>query len=234
MHVTHKKLPTQSTYFMNRNPLETVKSHTYLGVELNHKLTWADHINSTASKANRVLGLLRRNLYSCSAAVKETAFKTLVRPKLEYCASIWDPHHQNHKDRLEAVQRRAARFVCKDFRRKSSVSSMISKLGWKSLEERRAVSRLTLLYKSVNHIVAMNTDQHQTKPVGGVSTRKSASISFIHPTTKKDCLKFSFLPRTTAEWNLLPANTRESTSVNAFKSKLNNMQMSSFLRGAHH
>ena len=87
MHITHKKLPFQSTYFMNNKSLETVESHTYLRVELNHKLNWIDHINSTTSKANKVLGLLRRNLYSCSATVKETAYKTLVSPKLE-CQNI--------------------------------------------------------------------------------------------------------------------------------------------------
>ncbi len=233
MHVTHKKSPIQSTYFMNKKPLETVKSHTYLGVELNHKLNWTDHITTTVSKANRVLGLLRRNLYSCSSEVKEAAYNTLVRPKLEYCSSIWDPYQQDHKNRLEAVQRRAARFICKDYRRKSSVSSMISKLGWKSLEERRAISRLTLLYKSINHIVAVDTDHLQTKS-GGISTRKSSSISFHHPVSKKDCLKYSFIPKTTVEWNLLPASIRESTSVEAFKTKLNNLQMSTFLRGAHH
>ena len=105
--------------------LNSVTNHTYLGVELNNKLNWADHVNNTATKANKVLGLLRRNLYSCPQKVKETAYKALVRPKLEYCASVWDPYKQDHKNRLEAVQRRAARFVCRDSRRTSSVSTMI-------------------------------------------------------------------------------------------------------------
>ena len=128
MHITHKKKTFQSTYIMNGEPLQSVKSHIYLGVEINHNLSWTNHISNITSKSYQVLGLLRRNLYNCSTHVKEIAYKTLVRPKLEYCASVWDPHHQEHKTRLEAVQRRAARFVCKDSRRKSSVSLMINKL----------------------------------------------------------------------------------------------------------
>ena len=169
MHITHKTKPILSIYTMNGKPLETVNNHTYFGVEINHKSNWADHINTTTVKANKVLGLLRRNLYSCSAKVKEMAYKTLVRPKLEYCASIWDPYHQANKDRLETVQRRAAQFVCKDYistRRKSSVSSMIRSLEWKSLEERRAASRLALLYKSIHHKVAVDTDHYQAKSEG--------------------------------------------------------------------
>ena len=87
MHMTHKRKPLLSSYKMNISFLQTVTKHTYLGVEINNKLNWAEHISISTSKANKVIGLLRRNLFSCSAKVKETAYKTLVRPKLEYCAT---------------------------------------------------------------------------------------------------------------------------------------------------
>ena len=116
MHVTHKRNDLLMTYNMNGRPIEATASHTYLGIGMNNKLSWAKHISNTVSKAKKVLGLLRRNLYS-SPFVKETAYKSLVRPRLEYCSSIWDPYHQEYKNKLESVQRRAARFVCEDFRR---------------------------------------------------------------------------------------------------------------------
>ena len=74
---------------MNGRPLEDTASHTYLGIVIN-KLSLAEHISNTVLKANKVLGLLRRSLY-CSPFVKETVYKTLVRPKLKFCSSIWDP-----------------------------------------------------------------------------------------------------------------------------------------------
>ena len=58
------------------------RNHTYLGVELNNKLNWADHVNNTATKANKVLGLLRRNLYSCPQKVKETSIQNLGASKI--------------------------------------------------------------------------------------------------------------------------------------------------------
>ena len=126
-------------------------------------------------------------------------------------------------------------FVCKDSRRTSSVSTMITKLGWKPPENRRAISRLSLLFKSIHHTVAINTDKHLTSQADNkICTRKSCEISFTHPTVKKDCYKHSFLPRTMTEWNLLPPNIRQSTSVDSLKSKLNNMDLTSFIRGAHY
>ena len=71
------------TYNVNGRPIEVTASHTYLGIGMNNRLSWAEHISNTVSKANKVLGLLRRNLYSCSSFVRETAYRSLVRPKLE-------------------------------------------------------------------------------------------------------------------------------------------------------
>ena len=113
MHVTHKRNPLLMIYKMNGRPLEITGSHTYLGISINNKLSWDKHISNTVSKANKVLGLLHQSLYSCSPFVKETDYKTLIRPKLEYCSSIWDPYHQEYKNMLVSIQGRAARFVCK-------------------------------------------------------------------------------------------------------------------------
>ena len=53
-------------------------------------LKWDKHINTITAKANQSLGFTKRNLKVHSPAIKEHAFKALVRPKLEYCNTIWD------------------------------------------------------------------------------------------------------------------------------------------------
>ena len=95
----------------------------YLGVNISQDLKLNAHINSDTSKANQTLGFLKRNLRISSSTVKDRAYKNpLVRPKLEYCSTVWDPKCVNstkecdkttHRltDQLEMVQRRAARWV---------------------------------------------------------------------------------------------------------------------------
>jgi hypothetical protein len=39
----------------------------------------------------------------------------MVRSNLEYCSSIWAPHTKQHIDKIESVQRRAARYVAKRY-----------------------------------------------------------------------------------------------------------------------
>ena len=81
-------------------------------------------------KANKILGVLQRNLTSCSAVVKERTYLSLVGPVCEYGSVAWSPYTQKDIICVESVQRRAARFVCNDFCRSSSVDTMLSNLAW--------------------------------------------------------------------------------------------------------
>jgi hypothetical protein len=71
---------------------------------------------------NQSLGFIKRNLKVHSPAIKEHAFKALVRLKLEYCNTIWDPHTQQQKFQIEKIQRRAAHYVNNRYHNTSSVT----------------------------------------------------------------------------------------------------------------
>jgi len=59
---------------------------------------------------------------------------------------------------LESVQRRAARFVKKDYRYTTSVTGLLDELGWLSLFERRKHSRSTVFHKALNNLSAFSLD----------------------------------------------------------------------------
>ena len=63
-------------------------------------------------QSNKVIWLcIRRNLYPCSENTTRSAYVTIVRQNLEYATAVWDPYRQEQIDSIEAVQRRAARFI---------------------------------------------------------------------------------------------------------------------------
>ena len=47
--------------------------------------------------------------------MRETAYKGLVRHILECGSSVWDPHYEGLINDFEKVQKRAARFVTRNY-----------------------------------------------------------------------------------------------------------------------
>ena len=112
MRVSHpRRNKIISSYKIHNHILSSVDHHKYLGITIQNDLKWHQHIQSITSKANQTLALLIRNLRTPSIQLRERACLSLVRPKLEYAATVWDPHLTNDKNALEKVQRCAARYV---------------------------------------------------------------------------------------------------------------------------
>ena len=89
MQLSRKRI--KKIHALEGTDIENVESSKFLGVTITSDLRWNTHVSNVCTKANRTLGFLRRNLYSCPQEVKEAAYKGLVRPVLDYGSSIWDP-----------------------------------------------------------------------------------------------------------------------------------------------
>ena len=106
--------------------------------------------------------------------------------------------------KLESVQRRAARWVTRDYQYTSSLSAMLQDLNWRPLDQRRTDRRLVLLYKVTYDIVAIPAGDYLIR-----NTRRSAKnhpLAYRQITTLKDYYTFTFFPRTIIHWNALPAH----------------------------
>ena len=158
MSIHRNKHPYSSHYKLDNHILEQVEENPYLGVTIYKSVK--GQVNKISNKANSVLGFIKRNLKHANRDLIELAYTSLVWSILEYSSKVLDPFYQKDIDRLERVQRRAARFVFNDYKPLSSVTSIVSQLGWKPLAERRREHRLSLLYIIINGLVAIPADTH--------------------------------------------------------------------------
>ena len=111
-------------------------------------------------RPSTILGFIRRNLRHCTSNLKQTAYIKLVRSVMDYSCVVWDPYLRKNIDKLEHIQRRAARFVKNDYRRDSSGTAMLQDLKWQPLADRHRDQRLILLYKIINP----RRSTHSAKP----------------------------------------------------------------------
>ena len=78
-------------YILEGTVPQTVDKIKYLRVAITEDLRWNTYVSNICTKANRTLGFPRRNLYPCPRDVKESAYKGLVHPVLEYGSSVSNP-----------------------------------------------------------------------------------------------------------------------------------------------
>jgi ribonucleases P/MRP protein subunit RPP40 len=217
MTITRKRHPQNSVYFMRDIRLDHVTEVKYLGITISHDLKWNTHIETACSRAKGILGFLGRNLKIANAKTKELAYFALVRPHVEYCATVWDPHTKKLCNKVEMVQRRAARFVSNRWGYKDSVTDMLNNLKWTSLADRRKHARLSLLYKIHNKFLPINfNNMHLLNP----NTAHINNATYHIPKSFTNAYNNSFLPRTIIDWNALPNSVVQQSSLNSFKMAL--------------
>ena len=155
--------------------------------------------------------------------MKATAYTTMVRPTLEYSSPVWDPKHLPLRQKLEQVQRKAARFVHSAYtdRTPGCVTKMVQDLGWESLERRRYISRLMMIFKIHHQIVKVSgaTDVLQLN-----DTRTRGSHRFKQSTCATTSYRDSFFPRTIGDWNRLPTQATDCTTIEAFRASLGSLK----------
>ena len=201
--------------------IENVKEHKHLGLLLKSDLSWTPHINSTCTKAMKMVCVLRSLQHRLNRRSLKTLYFSFIRPVLEYGNIVFSNCTQANDSDLEKVQLAAARAVI-GARRFTSHSKIYDETGWETLAARRNKQKLVLMFKIVNkfapdylHDLLPATVQNRTR----YNFRSHSKFTIFR--TRTDLFGNSFFPSVVKMWNSLPIETRKSESLQEFKSKLN-------------
>lgn len=169
-------------------------------------------------EASRSLGFLRSVLKIAPSSLKCLAYKSFVRPKIEYASSVWDPSLLYLARNLEAVQNRASRFIANEYSRYSSMTEIKATLGLSDLSLRRKLNRICLFHRIYHHISILRRDY--VRPPVSIRPRIDHSLKCERFSCKTDLFFNSFFPRAISEWNSLPADLVEIRDPDIFRKSL--------------
>ena len=200
-------------YSMNGVNLDSVDEERDLGVVLSGSLKPSKQCAIAASRANRILGLIKRNFCHLGREVVLNLYKQLVRPHLEYAIQAWRPFHVKDKFILEQVQRRATRLI-PDIRH-LPYESRLKVLGLTTLELRRVRGDMIQVFKFLSSKDALGSCDFLKVSSGNRTRGHGSKLTKVF--SRLDIRKFSFSQRVVDEWNSLPHWVVESDSVLAFK-----------------
>jgi ribonucleases P/MRP protein subunit RPP40 len=204
--------------------LATTEKERDLGVIVSSNLKSRNQIDHVVSKANSLLGRLKKTFMHRGVGLWRRLYITYVRPQLEFAVSAWNPYQKRDIRKIEGVQHRAVmiahhmRYIqVSESMKNRKYEERLKRLKLTTLEDRRLRGDLIQLYKLNRGIEEVIWEEKLR--LG--HPRKGENGKFIIE-NKPGCLqrlKF-FSNRATEAWNKLPESVKGATSVDSFKKLL--------------
>ena len=193
-----------------------------LGVLTSPDLSWLRHIDHQCSKANKILGYVRRSTLDIkSTTVRRTLYLSLVRAQLCYGSQIWAPQTITGIQQAERLQRRATKFILNlPFRCNATYEERLLQLDLIPLSYWHEYLDMIFFFKLIHGIISIDKSLLPS-PVNNRRVTRSSSLthlSFITTRCKTTTYQKSYLSRSTRSWNSLPKElTGNNVSLNGFK-----------------
>ena len=134
----------------NRSTIKRVGSEKDLGVFIDEKLNFREHIRKKVNIANRNLGIIFRSFTYMDKEMFLNLYKSMVRPHIEYATQVWSPQYKKDKITLGNVQRRATPLV--KCIKHLPYSERLIALGLPTLEYGRERADMIQVYKILHDI----------------------------------------------------------------------------------
>lgn len=206
---------------MDNTPIDVVDHHKHLGVLLNNRANWTHHIDYIIAKISRRIGILRSLKFKLNRQSLRTIYMTHIRSILEYCGPLWDNCTDEQSDKLESLQREAARIIT-GLPQYCSNENLLTECGLPLLETRRRSQRLTNFYNIVHNErpqYLFDLLPEMRRDATGRTLRNAEDITTLHG--RLETHNSSFLPQCIKDWNgpdLIPA--RSAPTISSFKRRI--------------
>ena len=154
----HNK-PHHPPLSFNNIPVAREQTTTHLGMILDHRLSFRNHVHYAIEKANSGLALMKYLSSFVSRNVLEMTYKLYVRPHLDYGDVIFHDQLQDMMKNLESVQYKAG-LIATGCWPGTNRLRLYNELGWESLADRRIFRRFALYYKIINNETPTYLNNH--------------------------------------------------------------------------
>ena len=221
MHIGYRN--DRHTYTMldaqtgERTEIEQVDEEKDLGVYFQSDLKFTKQINCCVNKANRMIGIIKRNFSSLDKETFLILYKSLIRPYMEYATTVWSPYLKKDIFALENAQRRATKLVPSI--REKPYEERLLELGLPTLNYRRQRNDMIQVYKIMNQIDKLDKDLFFK--LSSASQTRGHNLKLQKTHNRLNLRANAFSQRVINHWNNLSESCVKSKNVNCFKSNLN-------------
>ena len=217
MSITRNVSPVISSYILQNTPVQRTHAQKDRGILVYKDLKWNCHVLAVASKANRMLGFIRRSTLEVKIqSTWKALYIALVMSNLSYSSQVWA--HQSVKlvEIMKRVQLRATKYIFSlpystdvSYKETLRLSELIPLCYWQEYLEP------VYTYKSIVN----NTDtQFKISKTVRVTRHSASSKSVLLDIPKAKTVTFdnNFYSRASRAFNTLPEYWGDNTQCIAF------------------
>ena len=208
----------------NSSDVQIADSHKHLGLILDPKLNFNEHIESKITKCNKIIGLIKFFSLILHRKSLLTIYKSFVRPNLDYADIIYyKPLNESLKRKIKMVQYNAALIITGAFKG-TSHDKIYQELGLESLADRRWTRKLIFFHKIILGLLPSYLKDYVI-PCDNLRkylTRSSAQKRKKTFPARTKIFESSFFPHSAEAWGNLSEELRNIDSINKLKTSILN------------
>ena len=201
--------------------IESENSITLLGINIDNKLDFKNHVSGLIRKGNQKLHALARISKHIDQAKLKILMKAFIESQFNYCPLVWMFHSRTVNNKINKLHERALRLVYKNF--DSSFEELLNVDNSKTVHQKNLQRLAIEMYKVKNHIAPLpmhelfieNSDHH------GLRSKRFWNVPQVRTTAfGTETIRF----RGPKIWESLPSNVREAETLPIFKSKIKDLR----------
>ena len=198
-------------------PVAVVDKHVDLGILIDIKLKFHDHIRESARKACGLSQNFLKSTVSRSPEFMVFLWTTHIRPIIEYGSCVWNTGYVTDLSLLEKIQRRWTKQI--SGLKNLGYSERLRTLNLYSVQGRLLRADLIQYWKILNDKSCILPNQMFASP--NLSRTRGHSLKLFHPTVMTDTRRRFFSVRCIQKWNRLPREAACAPNLSRFKQLLN-------------
>ena len=195
----------------NDYEITSENSVTLLGIDIDDKLTFSNHIHTLTRKAAGQLNYLISKIKFLNQEAKKVLIESFIMANFNYCPLVWYFCNSTSTLKQERIQKRALLFLFDDY--ESDYAHLLAKANKPTIEVRKLRNLAIEIFKTLN-----NLNPAFMKSIFTLNTRRLYDSKLVVQNQRTNQYGTNTLRRLAPEiWNALPEEIKNVNNINIFK-----------------
>ena len=192
---------------INNYSIEQVCQFKYLGVVLDNKLNWNEHINFVSTKLAQAAGIIYKVRNKVPQKVLLRIYDSIGAHYLRYGVASWGSAKNTALDKLKILQNKIIRYLTRSSRF-TNVENHYKKLNILKLDDLYYLEVAKFIHRGVNNMLPLTFDEFFRPIDHQHNTRTKSNCIFSLPKVRTDFGKQSIKFSAIKIWSDLPAEIK--------------------------